>query len=64
MLQVHDGGPAQTCQTPEHGRTSEESLGYLRRLLAISTDEKELLEEKASVRIDYVNLGKWGRKLE
>ena len=64
MLQIHDGGRAQNCQTLEHGRTSEESLGYLRRLLAISTDKKELLEEKPSVWIDYVNLGKRCRRLE
>jgi hypothetical protein len=62
MPQVHDGRPAQTCQTPEHGWTSEESLAYLRRLLAISTDEKELLEEKASVWIEL--LGRLGGKLE
>ena len=54
MPQAHDGGPAQTPQTPEYGWTSEESLAYLRRLLAISTDEKGLLEANASVCIEYV----------
>lgn len=62
MPQVHDGRPTQTCQPPEHGWTSEESLAYLRRLLAISTDEKELLEEKGRVWIGL--LGKLGGKLE
>jgi hypothetical protein len=49
MPQVYDGRVAQNCQTLEHGWTSEESLAYMHGLLAISTDEKELLEEKASV---------------
>ena len=62
MPQVRDGSSTQTCQTSEHSWTSEESLAYLRRLLAISTDEKELLEEKASVWIEL--LGRLGGKLE
>ena len=64
MPQVHDGRFAQTGQTLERGWTSEESLAYVRRLLAISTDEKELLEEKKSVWIEHINLGKLGGKLE
>lgn len=60
--QVHDGRPAQNRQPPEQGWTFEESLESLRRLLAISTDEKELLEEKSSVWIGL--LGRLGGKLE
>ena len=62
MPHVHDGRPAQTCQTFEHGWTSEESLANLPRLLAISTDEEELLEEKTS---DWIgSVGRLCGKLE
>lgn len=60
MPQVHDGRPAQTCQTTEHGWTSEEELEYLRRLLAISTNEKGATGRK-NERLDLLyQFGKMG----
>lgn len=57
IQQVHDGRVAQIGQTLERGWTSEESLAYMRRLLAVSTDEKELLEEKVTVWIESIIMG-------
>ena len=62
--QVHDGRVAQIGQTLERGWTSEESLAYMRRLLAISAGEEEPLEEKGTVGIEPINLGRSGVKLE
>ena len=62
MSQVHDGRPAQTCQTFDHGWSPENRLAYLRRLLAISTDEEELLEEETR---DWIGcMGRLCGKLE